>query len=44
MSNIDEWFAAYTTGRSGMRSSPSACTGVPAAQSTWRDQSFVPQS
>ena len=44
MSNMDEWFEAYTTGPSGMRSSPSTCTGVPAARSSWRDQSLVPQS
>src|SRR5207237_7943664 len=44
MSNIDEWFDAYTTGPAGTRSSPTTRTGVPAARSRSRDQSFVPQS
>src|SRR5207248_9226169 len=44
MSNIDEWLDAYTTGPAGTRSSPTTRTGVPAARSRSRDQSFVPQS
>src|SRR5207302_2822138 len=44
MSNIDVWFEAYTTGPAGTRSSPTTRTGVPAARSRSRDQSFVPQS
>ena len=44
MSNMDEWFDAYTTGPAGTRSSPTTRTGVPAARNRSRDQSFVPQS
>jgi hypothetical protein len=45
MSNMDEWFEAYSTGRSrGISSSPSACTGVPAARRICRAQSVAAQS
>ena len=45
MSNIEEWFEAYMTGRSrGMFSNPSATTGVPAALRISRDQSLLAQS